>query len=702
MLRLSADVGGTFTDLVLIDDVSNTMHTCKVSSAPGSGAAIVNGIERVCALADISISDIDLFLHSFTIATNAWLTRTGADVMLLVTDGYQDILEIADQRRPDLYNLATQKPKPILSRDQVVQVHERTDAFGQTELPLSAGEVERITQLINSRASAPQAIAISFLFAYLNPANETHLADAIAKQFPDIPIYLSSQINPKIHEYARANTTAAAAYVGPAVRDYTLSLESQVAKAGLTADILYMRSDGGSCSPADARANPASLLMSGPAGGVVAGVQTGEMLGVNNLVTFDMGGTSADFAVIADGRSSLARAREVDGLPLRVPTLDIKAISAGGGSIARVDAGGALKVGPTSAGSVPGPAAYDRGGNDATLTDALLVLGYLGVESFADETIQLNAELAAGAMQTHVAQPMSLSDTDAAMGALSIATANMAGAIRVISIERGQDLREFALLAFGGAGGLFAPFLLRELQMCEVLVPPVPGVFAALGLQFADVRHDAQLAFSHPLDTLTQSVLSDALAPTLQALRSQLKTAGFTAKDSVIEVAADMRYVGQHHELNIPIALSGDDGLPVIKGLIDKFSDQHETAYGYCDRASAVEVTGLRVDAIGHLAKPGIPKLTPADRALKPTGTRSIVLALGEPAVTADVFDRTDLLAGDVIVGPAIVEQSDTTTLILNGQQADVSAHGYLRLTESTPGLMGIDSAGTNLAGTNR
>jgi N-methylhydantoinase A len=297
---------------------------------------------------------------------------------------------------------------------------------------------------------------------------------------------------------------------------------------------------------------------------------------------------------------------------------------------------------------------------------------------------------------------MSLSDTDAAMGALSIATANMAGAIRVISIERGQDLREFALLAFGGAGGLFAPFLLRELQMCEVLVPPVPGVFAALGLQFADVRHDAQLAFSHPLDTLTQSVLSDALAPTLQALRSQLKTAGFTAKDSVIEVAADMRYVGQHHELNIPIALSGDDGLPVIKGLIDKFSDQHETAYGYCDRASAVEVTGLRVDAIGHLAKPGIPKLTPADRALKPTGTRSIVLALGEPAVAANVFDRADLLAGDVIVGPAIVEQSDTTTLILNGQQADVSAHGYLRLTESTPGLMGIDSAGTNLAGTNR
>ncbi len=684
VLRLSADVGGTFTDLVLIDDTGSTMHTCKVSSAPGSGSAIVNGIKRICSQAGVSIGDIDLFLHSFTIATNAWLTRSGADVLLLVTDGYRDILEIADQRRPDLYNLATQKPTPILGRDQVFEVNERTDAFGQAELSVTPAELNRIVQAIGARPQMPEAIAVSFLFSYLNPANEAQVAQAIARQFPDLPIYLSSRINPKIHEYARANTTAAAAYVGPAVRKYTESLETQVADAGLTADILYMRSDGGSCSPSDARANPASLLMSGPAGGVVAGVQTGQILGVDKLVTFDMGGTSADFSVITNGRSAVARARDIDGLPLRVPMLDIKAISAGGGSIARVDAGGALKVGPASAGSVPGPAAYGRGGADATLTDALLVVGYLGSESFADETINLDANLAASALQNHVAGAMALPVADAAIGALAIATANMAGAIRVISIERGQDLREFSLLAFGGAGGLFAPFLLRDLQMREVLVPPVPGVFAALGLQFADVRHDAQLAFSHPLATLTESVLADALSPTLQTLRDGLEMAGFTGENAALEVTADMRYVGQHHELNIPIALTPKSQRPQIKDLAEQFSDRHELAYGYCDRDSAIELTGLRVDAIGHLEKPNLPLLADTKHAPIPTGSRSVVLALGEKPVSVPLFARTDLLAGDQIAGPAIIEQSDTTTLILSNQQAEVSAHGFLRLTDST------------------
>jgi N-methylhydantoinase A len=683
MLRLSADVGGTFTDLVLIDDASNVMHSCKVSSLPGSGDAIVKGIEIICSQAGVKIDEIDLFLHSFTIATNAWLTRTGADVLLLVTDGYRDILEIADQRRPDLYNLATQKPLPLLDRSQIATVDERTDAFGQLVLAVTDKEADRIVQLIKERsAGIPDAVAISFLFSYLNSDNEQRITDAIRRHFPDIPVYISSVVNPKIHEYARANTTAAAAYVGPAVRKYTEALESQVAAAGLRADILYMRSDGGSCAPDDARANPANLLLSGPAGGVVAGTQTGELLGIDNLVTFDMGGTSADFAVIANRRSSVARARQIDGLPLRVPTLDIKAISAGGGSIGHVDPGGALKVGPASAGSLPGPAAYGLGGQEATLTDALLVLGYLDAGSFADDSIELSQIKAEAVLVERIASPMALTVTDAALGMVSIATANMAGAIRVISIERGQDLREFALLAFGGAGGVFAPFLLRELQMREVVIPPTPGVFAALGLQFADVRHDVQLAFSYPLATLTSSTLSDVLSDTIDSLRTRLNEAGFREDDAKIEVTADMRYVGQHHELNIQLPFNAVSGVVEIKGLTEKFSDTHETAYGYSDSASPVEITGLRIDAVGKLTKPTLPEIASASRKPEPSGYRRVSLSLGQPSINANIYQRADLSFGDMIVGPAIIEQMDTTTLILDNQQAEVSAYGFLRITE--------------------
>lgn len=688
MLRLSADVGGTFTDLVLIDDQTGNTWIEKISSSPGSGDAIVRGIHRIAEKAGVAVTDIGLFLHSFTIATNAWLTRSGADVVLLATQGYGDILQIGDQRRPDLYNLATQKPRPILERSQVITVNERLDAFGNADIALTDNEVDRVLKAIASRpAGPPEAVAISLLFSFLNPTHEERLAEAVKAAYPGLPVYVSSQINPKIQEYPRANTTAAAAYVGPAVTKYTESLEARVRELKISADILYMRSDGGTAAPQDARVNPANLLFSGPAGGVVAGIETAGLIGINNLVTFDMGGTSADFALIANQRSSVARTRWIDGLPVRVPTLDIKAISAGGGSIATVDAGGALKVGPGSAGSSPGPAAYGRGGTQATLTDALLAVGYMDTAAFADNQIQLDSDKAAAAVSQQIARPMNLSVTDAALGMLSIATANMAGAVRVISVERGQDLRDFALLAFGGAGGLFAPFLLRELKMREVIIPPAPGVFAALGLHFADVRHDVQLAFSHDVDKLQGHSLSTALNNPVTALRAKLKSAGFGAMNSRLEISADMRYVGQNHELNIALSTDKKSDEVVIDSLSARFSDAHETAYGYCDRESSVEITGLRVDAIGELPKPALLKLPVTGRdgeSAQPVGERAIFLTIGKPAQRADLYRREQLQPNQRIVGPAIVEQDDTTTLILDGQQAVISAHGFIRITEST------------------
>ena len=326
-MKLSIDVGGTFTDLVLVDEATGKMHVDKVPSTPGSGDAVLHGVARICSQAGVTPTQLDMLFHGFTIATNAWLTRNGARVVLLVTDGFKDILALGSQRRPATYDLAAAKPEPLVPRSRVLEAIERVDAFGQIVTPLSDEEEVRLLDAVASLE--PEAIAVSFLFSWANPAHEEQLARALAGRFPDIPIYTSSTLNPQVEEYPRANTTTAAAYIGPPVRQYTRSLEASLAEAGIEAPLRYMRSDGGAATPASARENPANMLLSGPAGGVVAGLALGAQLGVGNLVTFDMGGTSADFAVIRDGEAGIGRSRDFDGLPLRVPMLDIKAISAG-------------------------------------------------------------------------------------------------------------------------------------------------------------------------------------------------------------------------------------------------------------------------------------------------------------------------------------------------------------------------------------
>ena len=679
-MRLSIDVGGTFTDLVLLDDAGGRTLVDKVPSTPGSARAVIESIRRITARAGTSAAGLDLLLHGFTIATNAWLTRTGSRVVLLTTAGFRDVLALGSQRRPDTYDLGAAKPEPLVPRSRVVETAERIDAFGQVVRPLDEAETARALDAV--AALDPEALAVSLLFSWANPVHERQLAAALRRRFPDCPVYCSCDVNPEIEEYPRANTTVAAAYVGPPVGRYTEALEAGLAAAGIAAPLRYMRSDGGSATARSARENPAAMLLSGPAGGVVAALALGEALGVADLVTFDMGGTSADFSVVRGGRAVTVRDRDFDGLPLRVPMLEIKAISAGGGSIGSVDRGGGLRVGPASAGADPGPACHARGGTEPTLTDAALVLDMLEAETFAGGEIGLDPDCARAAIEHRIAAPLGLPIETAALGMLEVATASMAQTIRELSTERGDDVAGFSLLAFGGAGGLFAPWLLRDLGLREVLVPRHPGVFAALGLHYADLRHHVQTPFPVALDGLDPGRLRAVLAELGATLDAALDRDGVGSARRMT-FSADMRYVGQHHRLEIP--LPPPDALDDASSgrLRGDFHDLHERRYGYCHRGSAAEITNVHATGIGVQSRPPDPPPEPARGSDPvPRAWRSAPLGAGMSRVRTPVFHRDALAADSRLAGPAIVVQDDSTLVVLAGQAARVGRLGFIHVTE--------------------
>src|SRR5215470_13987197 len=554
MRYLAADVGGTFTDLVLVDIDPATgagrVHLDKVTSqATGSAGGIAEGIVRIAAAAGLQPADIDLFVHGFTVGTNAFLTRGGAKVALVVTNGFRDILVIGRQSRPELYSLTGRKPEPVVPRSRTVEADERIDAFGNVVTALTKPEIARIVAAV--AALEPQSIAVCLAFAHLDPSHEQRIEAALKSALPHVPIYLSSRVNPQIEEYPRANTTAIAAYVGPVIDRYVGAVEARLTDIGFTSPLRLMRSDGGAATARAARDNPAHMLLSGPAGGVIAGAALARDLGVKNLITLDMGGTSADFSVILDGAPTMVPARDVAGQPLRLPTLDIETISAGGGSIARVDVGGALRVGPASAGAVPGPACYGQGGTDATVTDAAVVLGILDPQGFLGGDIPLDADLARKAVSRHIAEPLGLRLEEAAYGIIAVANANMIQAIRTLSVERGHDIRGFSLLAFGGAGPFCAVHMARDLDMAEVVVPRHPGVFAASGLLMTDLRHTAQVAWQTPLVGVDAHDIGHRLAALQGELETELDRDGVAPSDRYFSFSADMRCVGQFHQLTV-------------------------------------------------------------------------------------------------------------------------------------------------------
>jgi len=674
MKQLASDVGGTFVDIVLWDSDTNALHVDKLPSTRHSAAGILDAIRTIAGNTETPIEEIERFVHGFTIATNAWLERRGARVLLLVSDGFRDVLEIGTQRRALTYSLRQRRSQPLVPRSMVREVRERIDSFGLVVTALSEAEIDRIVE--EARTLKPEAIAIGLLFSYLNPGHEEKLAEALRAALPGVDIYVSSQIDPQIEEYPRVNTTATAAYVGSPVREYLSSLREGLAEIGV-ANVLLMRSDGGIATPDATLRNPGSMLLSGPAGGVIAAAAMGAEIGVENIVTFDMGGTSADFSLITRGRTSHSHEKVIDNLPVRLPMIDIETISAGGGSIAAVDHAGSLHVGPTSAGSVPGPACYDRGGTLPTLTDASLVLGLIDPDDFAGGNVKLDRAAAERAIQEHVASKLGIDIEAAALGMIAVANAHMRQAIRGLTIERGHDVRTFALTAFGGAGPIFAALMAPELGVAEVLIPPRPGVFAALGLLMSDIRHHAQASFSMPLSRLNpaqvETVLSDLSAQLLAALAQD----GIGPEDREVRSFADMRYVGQFHDLTIELSEQRDAAT-----LTRQFHEAHAQIHGHADPSGAIEIVSLRAEGVGLVRKASFGKLNSGGPAPHAQATRSVRFPGQAKRHDCPIFRREQLRPGDRLNGPAIVSQSDCTIVLMPEQLGSIDDWGVLHITE--------------------
>ena len=666
---------------MLID--SETKHTFidKIpSSRRGSATHISEGTRRIAAKARIEPQEIDLFVHGFTVATNAFLMRRGARTVLVVTEGFRDVLEIGNQMRPDLYALRQNKPLPVVPRSRSIEVRERMDSFGTSVTELTDEEIARVCTAV--AVLEPEAVAVCLNFSFVNDIHERRLADALARSLGNVPVFASIDVNPQVEEYPRANTTAIAAYVGPVVHDYVSELETGLHKDGITCPLRLMRSDGGIATPRAAEKNPAQMLLSGPAGGVIAGVELAAAVGAPNAITFDMGGTSADFSAIVDGEPRLVRERNIDGQPLRLPTLDIETISSGGGSIAWVDRGGALKVGPESAGAVPGPACYGNGGEAATMTDAAVVLGILDPDNYLGGEMALDPELARRAVMETVAKPLGLSLEEAALGIVAVANASMTQAIRTLSVERGFDVRDFALIAFGGAGPLYAPFMMDSLGMSQIIVPRHPGVFAAQGLLMSDIRHTTQRAFFRAvIDTAPDDAA--ALFRDLRArLDEQLAADGIEEGKRRFRCFADLRYEGQFHELLTPIDDPQTEGWWDNEAIRTRFVELHQKTYGHADPESPIEIVNLRMEGFGEIDKVGHDSyLAEVDQTAPASTCRRVFLGAGQGFRDIPVHVRRNLREGDTLVGPALVTQTDSTVLLLSGHTGTVVENGVMIIT---------------------
>lgn len=669
--KLAVDTGGTFTDFCLLG-INGEIDVFKEPSSPDDPSrAVLEGIKKISRQKGISPEQIDLFLHGTTVATNAVLERKGARLALITTKGFKDIIFIGRQNRPHLYNFRHLKPRPLVSRSLVFEVNERVLADGSVAVDLE--ERDMASAVAQIAEAGVDSVAICLLHAYANPVHETLLKRALEQRLPHLSVTISSEILPEFREYERISTTVLNAFVRPIVDRYLGRLEKGLKSAGIKSGLYIMQSNGGVIDSTLAREQSARTVMSGPAGGVLAGICVARLTGYKNLITADMGGTSMDIGLIRRGEPRFTTEGSIEGYPLRLPMLDVHTVGAGGGSIAWVDRGGALRVGPQSAGAFPGPACYNRGGEEPTVTDANLVLGRLRPEDFAGGTT-LRREPAERSISQKVGKPLGLKLEEAAEGIIRVVNANMVRAIRVVSVQKGHDPRDFTLMAFGGAGPLHAVELAKELGIPRVLVPPYPGVTSAWGMLAADVRHDYTLTFRADLTPEAVTEMNSRFAQLESRGMSELAGKGFPDDGILISRFADIRYKGQSYELSIPVpdSLLGEKEAAAITRYFHRL---HRRCYGYCRENAPLEVVALRSAAAGKLPKT---KLRPATGKQKPvpSGVRMVYLA-GE-LLKVPVYQRRQIPAGWEAQGPAIISQVDTTTLLWPGDSARCDRWGNL------------------------
>jgi N-methylhydantoinase A len=686
MRLIGVDVGGTFTDIVYCDTDARQTLIHKVATTPDDpSVGVMTGIIEICRNNGVDPASIDHVFHGTTIATNAVLEYNGSRTGTVTTKGYRDIIHIGRHQRPQHYSIMQEIPwqdRPLVRRRHRKPVTERLiPPKGEVLTPLDEGEVRAAAREL--KAEGVEAVAVCFLFSYLNPAHETRAREIIMEEFPEAFVTTSAAVSPQFREFERFTTAAMNAFIGPKVRNYVSRLDNALREGALEADLHIMRSNGGVATPAMVSDMPVLTLLSGPAAGVLGGAWAGELSGRSNLITFDIGGTSADIGVVTDGRFGEATARDtwIAGYPVMVPMIDIHTIGAGGGSIAHIDAGGAFRVGPRSAGSKPGPAAYARGGAEPTVTDANVVLGRLDKENFLGGAMRLD-DAAAHRVIGDLARKLGLSELQAAEGIITIVNSNMANAIRSRTVQKGIDPRDYSLVAFGGAGPLHGAEVAALLSIPEVIVPPHPGITSAVGLLTTDLKYDLIKTEFQISTDLDYERLNGDFAAMEQLMREQFAVDGLDPGAATLERAADVRYVGQGYELRVSMP-SGTITADGMRQSLDQFHRLHEAEYGHFFADSPIEIVNVRLTGLGPTPKIGRPA-APTPGTLKDAlvkRDRTVFRLENELKEFDTTFYRRDRLPLDEsLQGPAVILQTDSTTVVPPGCSVIADKQGNLSI----------------------
>jgi len=696
--RVGIDIGGTFTDGTLVDSITGEVTTSKVLSTPSNPASgFISAVEKLLAThGNIDPAEIEHVVHATTVATNAIIEGKTAATAFITTEGFRDMLEIARQIRPSLYDLQFEKPQPLVPRQLCYEVPERLNAQGEVITPLDESVVEQVVEQIAK--TGVEAVAVCLLHSYRNPAHEQRIGELLRAKLPNITISLSSDVVPEFREYLRASTTVINSSVAPVVSTYLTSIREKLNSSGVTSELLVMQSSGGVYPAEAASDSPVFMVESGPAAGAVAAAALGTSLGSPDVISFDMGGTTAKASLIRNGRPNVTKDYSVggaaqagtgafggaSGYPIRTPVVDLVEIGAGGGSIAWVDSGAALRVGPHSAGADPGPVCYRLGGTEPTITDANLVLGRLDPDYFAGGDMQLDLEGARNAIKIRCADPLGISVEEAAHGIVEIANTAMVNALRLVSVQRGHDPRDFMLIGFGGAGPAHTVRLAEQAGIPNVLIPLAPGTASALGLLVTDVRMDSSATLIARADSVQPADIAGHFARLENEGAKAHQSAASSSGEPVFERAVEMRYWGQSFELSVPAPNRENIDQQWLDELCESFHDAHETAYGFRAQDEPVELVNLRLTTVGKIARPNMKKLetTSYDPSPALKGTRPVYFSESNGVTDTSVYDRVKLPAGAQFSGPAIVEEPDCTTVVHPGWSVQVDEFGNLSITK--------------------
>lgn len=684
--RVGIDVGGTFTDLVAFDEASGESILIKLPSTPRDPSEGV--IHAFKYLKERSEREISVFVHASTIGSNLFLGQLGLNIpkgALVTTCGFRDVLEIGRQRRAELYNPFFERPKPLIERRLRFTVKERMNFEGEVLKALDEEEMRIIGREIAKEGV--ETVAIVFLHAYANPEHEKRAKEILQQLLPNTIISASHEVNPEYREYERMSTTVVNSLLIPVVSTYLQKIGKKIEDMGDRAPLYIMQSNGGLATVEVASTMPVATIESGPATGITASAYWSRMLGIENILSFDMGGTTAKAGAVINGRPQIRSEYEIggkvhggrivggSGYPVRFPFIDLAEVSSGGGTIAWVEGVGALRVGPISAGADPGPACYGKGGKDPTVTDANLVLGRLNPEGLAGGEVRILPELAERALEEKVAKPLGISLVQAAHGVTEIVNNHMMRALRLVSIERGYDPRELTLLAFGGAGPMHAPFLAEGLGITDVIIPLSAGAFSALGLILADFRHDLIRSVMRQASEIDRTSLEEVLQDLEEEATQILSKEGFASSETVMERQLDLRYLGQSYEITVPMQGS-------LEKTLNSFHLRHREIYGYAAEGEPIEVVNARLVATGITRKPELRKAQPSMQAPSPQALTDKRTAFFDSTgwIETPIYSRVALLPGNRLAGPAIVEQYDATTVVPPGWNATVDDFLNLRL----------------------